>query len=83
VQPVSPKEPPLKYFLNGALVTDILIDTSKVAIDTIDYVAIDPAGVTPTCTRTVIIEAAPQPIPPPPSVAASSTPEATASTTAH
>ena len=51
----------LKYFLNGELVSDIVIDTSAVATDTIDYVAIDPAGLTATTTRTVIIEAASAP----------------------
>lgn len=47
----------LKYFLSGKLVSDIVIDTSKVATDTIDYVAADPTGLTSTSTRTVIIEA--------------------------
>jgi hypothetical protein len=46
-----------KTFLNGALVSDILIDTSAVATDTIDYVAVDQAGNTATSTRTVVIEA--------------------------
>jgi hypothetical protein len=46
-----------KTFLNGALVSDIVIDTSAPATDTIDYVATDPAGNTATSTRTVIIEA--------------------------
>ena len=35
-----------------------MIDTSKVATDTIDYVATDPSGLTATSTRTVIIEPA-------------------------
>jgi hypothetical protein len=48
----------LKYFLNGALVSNIVLDTSEVATDTIDYVATDTAGNTATSTRTVIIEAA-------------------------
>lgn len=30
----------LKYFLNGALVSDIVIDTPAVATDTVDYIAI-------------------------------------------
>lgn len=47
----------LKYFLNGALVSDIVIDTSAAATDTIDYVAADNAGNTATSTRTVIVEA--------------------------
>ena len=42
----------LKYFLNGALVSNIVIDTSAAATDTIDYVATDN---TATSTRTVII----------------------------
>jgi hypothetical protein len=66
----------LKYFLNGQLVSDIVIDTTQVATDTIDYVATDPAGLTATSTRTVLIEA----LASPPS-AASSTPDAVASST--
>jgi hypothetical protein len=49
----------LKYFLNGALVSNIVLDTSAVATDTIDYVSIDTYGNTATSTRTVIVEAAP------------------------
>ena len=45
----------LKYFLNGALVGDIVIDTTQVATDTIDYVATDPTGLTSTSTRAIII----------------------------
>jgi hypothetical protein len=45
-------------FLNGALVSNIVIDTTQVAIDTIDYVATDTDGLTATSTRTVLIEAA-------------------------
>ncbi len=47
----------LKYFLNGALVSNITVDTSAAATDTIDYVATDNAGNTATSTRTVIIDA--------------------------
>jgi hypothetical protein len=47
-----------KTFLNGALASNIVIDTSAVATDTIDYVATDNAGNTATSTRTVIVEAA-------------------------
>jgi hypothetical protein len=43
----------LKYFLNGALVSNIVIDTSEAATDTIQYVATDPTGLTATSTRTV------------------------------
>ena len=49
----------IKYFLNGALVSNIVLDTSKVATDTIDYVATDTYGNTATSTRTVIVEAMP------------------------
>jgi hypothetical protein len=42
----------------GALAGNILIDTSQVATDTIDYVATDTWGNTATSTRTVIVEAA-------------------------
>ena len=45
-----------KTFLNGALVSNIMIDTSAAATDTIDYVASDSAGNTATSTRTVIVE---------------------------
>ena len=47
-----------KTFLNGALVSNILIDTSAVATDTIDYVATDTWGNTSTSTRTAIVEVA-------------------------
>jgi hypothetical protein len=47
-----------KTFLNGALVSNIVIDISQIATDTIDYVATDSAGLTATSTRTVIILAA-------------------------
>jgi hypothetical protein len=46
-----------KTFLDGALVSNILIDTTQVATDTIDYVATDTWSNTATNTRTVIIEA--------------------------
>jgi hypothetical protein len=47
-----------RTFINGALSGNILIDTSQVATDTIDYVATDTWGNTTTSTRTVIIQAA-------------------------
>ena len=47
-----------KTFLNGTLVSNIVIDTSEVATDTIDYIATDTAGLTATSTRTILIEAA-------------------------
>jgi hypothetical protein len=56
-----------KTFLNGALVSNIVIDTSAAATDTIDYVATDNAGNTATSTREVIVEspAAAEPAPTP------------------
>jgi hypothetical protein len=47
-----------KTFLDGALVSNIVIDTTQVATDTIDYVATDTWGNTATSTRTVIVQAA-------------------------
>ncbi len=46
----------IRTFLNGALVSNIILDTSEVATDTIDYVATDGTGLTATSTRTVVIE---------------------------
>ena len=43
-------------FINGALSGNILIDTSQVATDTIDYVATDTWGNTSTSTRTAIVQ---------------------------
>jgi hypothetical protein len=48
----------VRTFINGVLSGNILIDTSQVATDTIDYVATDTGGNTSTSTRTVIIDAA-------------------------
>jgi len=45
-------------YLNGTLTSNIVIDTSQAATNTIDYVATDQSGLTSTSTRTVIIEAA-------------------------
>ena len=45
-------------FVNGILSGNIMIDTSQVATDTIDYVATDTSGNTATSTRNVIVEAA-------------------------
>jgi len=39
-------------------VSNIVIDTTQVATDTIDYVATDTWGNTATSTRTVIVESA-------------------------
>jgi hypothetical protein len=52
-----------RTFINGVLSGNILIDTSQVATDTIDYVASDTWGNTSTSTRAVIIEAAPSIVP--------------------
>jgi hypothetical protein len=51
---------------------DIVLDTSAVATDTIDYVATDPTGVAATSTRTIIVE---------PVVAPSSAPNDSATST--
>jgi hypothetical protein len=45
----------LKTFLNGQLVSTVVLDTSAEATDTIDYVATDQSGNTSTSTRTIII----------------------------
>jgi hypothetical protein len=50
-------------FLNGIPVSNIAIDTSQVATDTIDYVATDTNGLTATSTRTVLIEPSPSIVP--------------------
>ena len=53
--------------LVGGFVSNIVIDTSAAATDTIDYVATDNAGNTATSTRTVIVvaPATPEPAPAP------------------
>ena len=38
----------IKTYLNGALVSNIVLDTTGVATDTIDYVATDQSGLTAT-----------------------------------
>jgi hypothetical protein len=48
----------VQTYLNGAVESPIVIDTSQVATDTIDYVATDQSGLAATSTRTVIIEPA-------------------------
>ncbi len=67
----------IKTFLNGALVRNIVVDTSTAATDTIDYVAIDSQGLTSTSTRTVIVE--PTIVPPRASSADASSTTATSS----
>ena len=54
--PEQDKNLGIKTYLNGTLVSDIVLDTSVPATDTIDYVATDTNGLSPTSTRTVIIE---------------------------
>lgn len=46
----------IKTFLNGPLTSNIVIDTSAVATDTIGYVVTDQNGLTSTTTRMVKIE---------------------------
>jgi hypothetical protein len=64
----------IKMFLNGTLVSNIVLDTSAVATDTIDYIVTDQSGLTATSTRTVIIE-------PPTATANDNTPPLVTSTT--
>jgi hypothetical protein len=69
----------IKTFVNGALVSEIVIDTSAVATDTIDYVVTDNQGLISTSTRMVIVQAPPASLPVSSSIA--STTEDTAATT--
>jgi hypothetical protein len=62
-------------------VSTIVIDTSAVATDTIDYVATDSAGLTATSTRTVIIEPAPSIVPTDDASTTATTTSATTTTT--
>jgi hypothetical protein len=70
-----------KTFLDGALVSNIVIDTTQVATDTIDYVATDTWGNTSTSTRTVSIEASPSIIPTDEASPATASASTTATTT--
>jgi len=47
----------IKTFFNGTLASNVVIDTTQAATDTIQYVATDQTGLTSTSTRTVIVEA--------------------------
>jgi hypothetical protein len=68
----------IKTFLNGTLVSTIVLDTSSQATDTIEYVASDSEGVSATSTRTVIIDpVATLPTAPPSGGVAASSTEAT------
>jgi hypothetical protein len=60
----------IKTFLNGKLVSNIVIDTSSIATDTIDSVATDSGGLTSTSTRTILIE----PVDFPPAVSTTNAP---------
>jgi hypothetical protein len=46
----------IKTYLNGALVSEIVLDTGTSTTDTIDYVATDTTGNTAMSTRTVLVE---------------------------
>jgi hypothetical protein len=59
----------IKTYLNGILVSNIVLDTTSAATDTIDYVATDQSGLTSTSTRTVIID----PLIPPPATSNTNT----------
>ncbi|MDR3470357.1 MAG: tail fiber domain-containing protein [Devosia sp.] len=67
----------LRTLLNGALVSNIVINSSAAAIETIDYVATDTWGNTSTSTRTVIVEAAAAASPATDTSTSTSTPPAT------
>lgn len=71
----------IETFLNGTLTSNIVIDTSETATDTIDYVATDQNGLTSTSTRTVVIESAQVPSIVPSGNASSTAPTTTATTT--
>jgi hypothetical protein len=48
----------IKTLLNVTLTSNIVVDKTEAATDTVDYVATDTAALTATSTRTVLIEAA-------------------------
>jgi hypothetical protein len=84
--PTADKNLGIKTYLNGALVSNIVLDTTGVATDTIDYVATDQNGLAATSTRTVIIEPAPdqtQITLPLPIIVATSTPPITIATSTN
>ena len=70
----------IKTFLNGVLASNILIDTSAAATDTIDYVVADAKGLTSTSTRTVLVQPAAS-SPPIPDPTASTTEDTSATST--
>jgi hypothetical protein len=62
VAPPSPARKPtstlgIQNCLSGIFESPLEVDTSQPAIDTIDYVATDGAGLIATTTRTLIIQA--------------------------
>jgi hypothetical protein len=59
--PEADKNLGIKTFLNGALVSDIVLDTTEAATDTVQYVATDPNGLSATSTRTIIVDPATAP----------------------
>jgi hypothetical protein len=50
--PEQDKNLGIKTYLNGILVSNIVLDTSAATTDTIDYVATDQTGLTSASTRT-------------------------------
>jgi hypothetical protein len=46
----------IQTYLNGTLTSNIVIDTSEAATDTVQYVATDQTGLTATSTRTLIVQ---------------------------
>jgi Bacterial surface protein, Ig-like domain len=56
--PQADKNLDIPTFLNGTFTSNIAIDTTEAATDTIDYVATDQSGLTATSTRTVIVQPA-------------------------
>ena len=69
--PEADKNLGIKTYLNGTLVSDIVLDTSTTGTDTIDYVVTDQNGLTSTSTRTVLIEPSAELPPPAAPIAAS------------
>ncbi len=80
----------IETYVNGTLVSDIVLDTSTTTTATIDYVVTDQNGLTSTSTRTVTIEpvasSTPQSLPitnSPPLVTATDTATSTATSTSR
>jgi hypothetical protein len=47
---------PVHDFLNGIAMSNIIVDTTSAATDTIDHVATDQNGLTSMSTRTIVVE---------------------------